>query len=275
MVQQHKREISRPTNTREDSHINPRKPSYPGVARLSKSVFCKKEPRNTKFILAEIISHVFDLISARCNPLTFVQAGANDGVHADAIGAHVIRHGWRGMLIEPVPAAMERLRANYGPRDGLVFRTEAIWPDEEMRDFYMVRGEDVLSSFSLDTIMKHAPKYDDLPGMIETIQVPTRRLDTLCRETGFITPDVLAVDVEGLDDIILRTFDFDHHRPLAILFEHVHLSAGASEDIGTFLTGHGYVIIHDRHDCLCLQPDALAAGEVDFLARLITAAREN
>ncbi len=251
------------------------RPAYPGVAGLSQSVFCRKEPRNTKFIFAEILDHVLAKIAADKAPASFVQVGANDGVRGDPISRHVVAGGWRGLLIEPVPAAMARLRAHYGEREGLVFRGEAIWSEEGMRDFHIVRGEDVLSSFSMPTILMHELKYDDLPGMIETVPVATRRLDSLCRETGFHSPDLLAVDVEGCDDIVLRSFDFGHHRPSAVLFEHVALSAQASRAIGDFLEALGYTIMHDRHDCLCLLRERFEAGLVDFLARVVTAAREN
>jgi FkbM family methyltransferase len=251
------------------------RPAYPGVAGLSSSVFCKKEPRNTKFIFAEIVDYVLSMIRPDGTPVTFVQVGANDGMRGDPISRHVIQGGWRGLLVEPVPAAMERLRAHYGTGPGLVFRGEAIWSEEGRRDFHIVRGEDVLSSFSLPTIMMHELKYDDLAGMIETVPVATRRLDSLCRETGFETADLLVVDVEGCDDIVLRTFDFERHRPSAILFEHVALSAEASQAIGEFLEKLGYEIIYDRHDCLCLLGERFEPRLVEFLARVVGAARDN
>lgn len=251
------------------------RPAYPGVAGLSSSVFCQKEPRNTKYVFAEIVDYVLATIEPNAAPVTFVQVGANDGMRGDPISRHVIQGGWRGLLVEPVPSAMERLRAHYGACEGLIFRDEAIWPEEGTRDFHIVRGEDVLSSFSLPTIMMHELKYDDLPGMIETVPVTTRRLDSLCRETGFETADLLVVDVEGCDDIVLRTFDFDRHRPSAILFEHVALSAEASRAIGEFLEKFGYHIIHDRHDCLCLLGERFEPRLVEFLGRVVRTAREN
>ncbi|WP_454818256.1 FkbM family methyltransferase [Labrys neptuniae] len=218
----------------------------------------RPEPRNTKYVFAEIVDYVLAMIEPDAAPLTFVQVGADDGMRGDPISRHVIQGSWRGLLVEPVPAAMERLRTHYGTRD-----------------FHIVRGEDVLSSFSLPTIMMHELKYDDLPGMIETVPVTTRRLDSLCRETGFETADLLVIDVEGCDDIVLRTFDFDLHRPSAILFEHVALTAEASRAIGEFLEKLGYHIIYDRHDCLCLLGERFEPRLVEFLGRVVKAAREN
>jgi len=249
--------------------------TYCGVASLSSSIFCRSEPRNTKFILAEIIDFVVATIEGASETAVFVQVGANDGVRGDPLRQHVVTGRWRGLLIEPVPEAMERLQANYTGREGLVFRREAIWEEETTRDFHFVRGEDVLSSFSMETIMLHALKYDDLASMIETRPVVTRRLDSLCRETGFEKPDLLVVDVEGCDDIVLRSFDFARHRPAIVLFEHVALSEDASRSIAKFLDELGYELISDRHDCLCLLRDAFDPKLVRFLSHIITAARDN
>jgi FkbM family methyltransferase len=248
---------------------------WKGIASISRSVFCAREPRNTKFIFEVVRGYIFDELSRRESVVRFVQVGANDGVEVDPLRATVLRHGWRGLLIEPIPEAFERLRTAYGAPPGVDFAKVAIWPDEGEKTLHVVDGLDGLSSFSLETILEQEPKYDDLRSALRTIEVPTRRLDSLLRETGHAQPHVLVVDVEGCDDIVLRTFDFSAHQPDVIQFEHVHLSAEASADLRAWLTDLGYALVFDRHDVLALNTARLDPHLVSFCQDLLVTARAN
>jgi FkbM family methyltransferase len=196
-------------------------------------------------------------------------------VEVDPLRAVVLRHGWRGLLIEPIPEAFERLKTAYGAAPGVDFANVAIWPDEGEKTLHVVDGLDGLSSFSLDTILEQEPKYEDLRSALRTIQVPTRRLDKLLPERGHTQPHVLVVDVEGCDDIVLRTFDFSAHKPDVVQFEHVHLSAEASADLRDWLTDLGYALIFDRHDVLALNAACFEPPLVRFCQDLLITARAN
>jgi FkbM family methyltransferase len=251
------------------------RPGWKGVASTSQSVFCAREPKNTKFIYAVVRNYIFDLLSCREETVRFVQVGANDGMHGDPVHPYVLDHGWRGLLIEPIPAVFERLKAAYAGAPGAEFSNFAIWPDEGTKTLHVVDGRDVLSSFSLETIPRHAPKYDDLQSELRTLEAPTRRLDTLLRETGHAEPNVLVVDVEGCDDLVLRTFDFAAHKPDVVQFEHVHLSADASAGVRDWLTGLGYALLFDRHDVLCLDTARFDPALVRFCQDILVTARAN
>jgi FkbM family methyltransferase len=248
---------------------------YPGVAAQSQSIFCKPEPRNTKFIMGCVLDYIFSSFKSISGRTSFVQVGSNDGIRGDKISHHVRKSGWTGLLIEPVNEAMSRLRKTYSGCGGLFFHQVAIWSDEGVHPFHVVCGEDVISSFSLETIMLHELKYENLQSMIEVRPTPTRRLDLLCRETGFEKPDFLIIDAEGCDDIVLQTFDFNRHRPAIVFFEHVALSRENSRSIRDFLYRLGYEIIYDRHDCLCMLREAFDKDFVAFLERLLREARDN
>ncbi|WP_095090566.1 FkbM family methyltransferase [Mesorhizobium sophorae] len=247
---------------------------WKGVASFSQSVFCAPEPRNTKFIYAVVRNYIFDELS-RQETVRFVQVGTNDGMGTDPLRAHVLSHGWRGLLIEPIPQAFNRLKATYGAPSGVDFANVAIWPDEGEKTLHVVKGYDVLSSFSLETIMRHEPKYDDLRSEILAIEVPTRRLDSLLLETGHSEPHVLVVDTEGCDAIVLRTYDFSRHKPSVIQFEYVHLSAEASSDLRDWFTGLGYALLFDRHDVLALVTTRFEVAFVRFCQDLLSTARAN
>lgn len=246
-----------------------------GIASFSQSVLCLKEPFNTKPLFGRVLARAFELLTDRMETVPFVQVGANDGVHADHIFPFVRSGKWTGVLVEPAPIPFRRLVDNYRGVHGLQFAQVAISPSRGKLPFYYVEGDDGLSSFSLDTILSHAPKYDDLRGMIRTLDVPTTTLDALCDDYGINQPAVVAVDTEGTDDLVLQTFSIETRRPALVLFEHCHLPADRSAALRDRLIAADYRLIHDRHDALAVAEGTFDAAEVDFLADIIAIARSN
>lgn len=261
----------------------PEAPAAKAPVRLSsesESIFCAREPRCAKFILATVRDFIFDELSRREAVVRFVHVGAHDGVSvddnqpADPLRARVLKQGWQGLLIEPGPEAFARLKVNYGPC-GVDFANVAIWSSEGEKTFHVVEGADWLSSFFPETILRHDDTQRDLRSKIRPIEVQVRRLDSLCRERGHTQPDVLLVDAEGCDDIVLRTFDFSIHRPDVVQFNHFHLSTQASSDLGDWLTGLGYELLFDRQNVLGLNRTRFDPRLVRFCQDLLFAARAN
>lgn len=248
---------------------------WPGIASLSQSVLCLDEPFNTKALFGRVVARTFELLTGKLGRPAFVQVGANDGISADHLHPFIMGGKWQGVLVEPGPKPFERLLETYRGIDGLQFVLSAISTDGGRLPFHYVEGDDGLSSFSIDTILAHAPKYDDLEGMIRTIDVETETLDSLCDRMGIVRPDVVAVDTEGTDDIVLQSFALEQRRPSLILFEHCHLPADRSAALRDRLQANGYRLIHDRHDALAIADGTFDPGTTDFLADVIATARAN
>jgi FkbM family methyltransferase len=265
----------RPTNANTKSAPGMVDGVWRGIASFSESVFCLEEPYNTKAIFGRVVQRVLELLTNQLGTVPFVQVGANDGISADHIHSFVRSGAWTGVLVEPAPVPFARLRENYRGVEGLQFAHVAISTSEGALPFYFVEGDDGLSSFSLDTILSHAPKYEDLRGMVRKLEVETRTLDAVCEEYGVSRPAVVAVDTEGTDDIVLESLSIEERKPSVILFEHCHLSAERSARLRDRLVDAGYRLIHDRHDALAIAPGTFDEAEVDFLADVVAVARTN
>jgi FkbM family methyltransferase len=253
----------------------PGKRAWPGTARLSQSVWCQKEPRCTKFVFQRVQRHALEVLTAQLGTVSFIQVGANDGISGDFLHPFIASGQWQGILVEPGERARMRLAETYAGLSGLSIASEAIWSESGQRPFYEVEGADELSSFSLETILLHAPKYDDLAGMIRERAVPTLTLDALADRHGLPAPDVIAIDAEGCDDIVLAGFSLEVRRPALLLFEHVHLSGDRSAALRQRILGAGYIEVFDRHDILAIRRDALPDDLITFLVDVVRAAREN
>ena len=246
--------------------------SYVPVARRSSSVLAGRDGDKTAAIFEKVLHRLIADFAARHVPLPFVQVGTNDAERGDRLSRHILRGGWRGILIEPQADALAAARRLYAEQHGLVFEQVAIWPDDDPPPFWAVRGESVLSSFSRETIELHAGKYDDLDAMIEETAVATARLDDLCARHD-ISPDLVAVDTEGADDLVLSTMDFDVVRPALVMFEHVMLSQERSAALVDLLRALDYRLLYDRHDCLAVQPHRFDPALLDACEAAVTATR--
>jgi FkbM family methyltransferase len=183
----------------------------------------------------------------------FVQVGSNDGLNGDPLH-NLIKSNprWKGIFIEPVKYAFDRLRSNYNGDARFVFENIAISESPGEADFFYVSedaktklGElpywyDQLGSFDREHIVKH------LEGQLEPFIVKERvKCETLTHvlnRNHVSKIDLLHIDVEGFDYNILSKVDFLRYRPDVILFEHKHLTQNNRRNARLLLKSYGYTL---------------------------------
>ena len=82
------------------------------------------------------------LAAASRSEVFFVQVGSNDAGYGDPLSYHTLHHGWRGLMIEPLPHIYARLRERYAKVKGLKFANVAIDREVGERPFYHLRRSD-------------------------------------------------------------------------------------------------------------------------------------
>lgn len=192
-------------------------------------------------------------------PLTIVQIGANDGVTNDPL--HDALHRFqsvRALLIEPQPGPSEELLRYYHGDDRIVVETCAISAEEDTISLFTVpskyrdefagfegRNHSGVASQNRDHVADEIAKRLRVSrrkavDMVEELVVPAKRIEDVLRLHGFEYPDVVQVDVEGLDDCIVMAFDLDNHRPAVINYEIKHLPLDRYERLASSLDSAGY-----------------------------------
>jgi hypothetical protein len=68
----------------------------------------------------------FGSFGGRTEGFCFIQVGAYDGRESDTICEYIRRYRWRGLLAEPRPDIIERLKLNYAGLPGLTFECATI-----------------------------------------------------------------------------------------------------------------------------------------------------
>lgn len=157
-------------------------------------------------------------------PGTFVEAGANDGYTQSNTYFLETRRGWRGLLVEPIPALAARCRrwrrrslvveAALVPRGhpdpmvriavaGLMSTTAGAFGGGSAREAHLQRAARVLPD-----------------GKGPELEVPAACLgDLIDRHLGGRPPDFLSLDVEGFELAALKGLDLPRLSPGLLLVE--------------------------------------------------------
>ncbi|MDV7199723.1 FkbM family methyltransferase [Roseovarius sp. 10] len=171
-----------------------------------------------------------------------------NGFYVD-IGAHhpyrfsntclFYKRGWSGINVDAMPGSMYAFR-KYRSRDvnleiGVGHRAEGL-------KFY-VFNEPALNTFD-ESLAKS--RCNEVWRIIATVDVPVLPLSAILRQHVPYGQkiDFLSVDVEGLDLEVLKSNDWEEHRPLVVAVEILGLSLEnlASNPLFQYMKSVGYVV---------------------------------
>jgi len=189
--------------------------------------------------------------------LRFIQIGANNGVRLDPIRAQVLRYGWRGVLVEPLPLVFAELQKNYAGTPGLQFINAAVDVTAGTRAIHFLRpGLPVpdwahgLATFDLARLQGTARELGRTDEDIVHQEIRTLTWEQLLADFGDGPCDVLVVDAEAYDIPILRAAPLGRLRPRVIHFEHSCASPADRLAFYGELISLGYEIASDGPDTI-------------------------
>jgi FkbM family methyltransferase len=200
-----------------------------------------------------IVWFIFAILGRTCR--TYLDIGAHHPIYLSNTALFSL-FGARGMNIEADPVLFAEF-PRQRPRD-INLNVGVAETAGEMTFFRM--SDPSLSTFSAteaESIARHR-------GV--TIQsrnsVRVERIGAILQQWSFV-PDFLSIDVEGQDLAILRTYDFDQHRPVVICAETLAPAPDGSDQKNTalvdFLASKGFRTYADTYintifvDEACLQ----------------------
>jgi FkbM family methyltransferase len=170
----------------------------------------------------------------------FIDIGAHHPVSTSNTW-HFYRKGWHGINVDATPGSMEAF-GSLRPRD--INLELCITPNHLGNVPFFCFDNPLLNTFD-----KHqAETYVDsgVARLIETHQVPSITLTELCHKyvPANTRIDFLSIDIEGLDDVVLSSHDWEKWRPCLVVFEKHGGDIGHLEDdpLVAFLVSHGYTL---------------------------------
>lgn len=185
----------------------------------------------------------------------FIQIGANDGLHADPIRPFILRHKWKGIMVEPQQKYFEKLKKNYENVPGLIFENCAIAETKEIRKLYSIKNESKEPWYNLvASLDQNKGDLKWIRNEMEVLEtdVTCLTLEDIILKHGVRGIDLLQIDVEGYEINIINSIDYDKIKPRIIHFEHKHLSYAEHDSCMETLTKAGYKIFLERHETTAL-----------------------
>jgi len=188
----------------------------------------------------------------------FVEAGGNDGVAQSNTLYFERYHGWRGLLIEPVPELAAQCKSNR-PKSiveqcALVSRTfsEPVIEIQYCNLMSLIRGARG-SAVADEAHLAEGRKYLSSGDKPYSVKVPAITLSSVLDSHGVQRVDLLSLDVEGYEAEVLRGLDFDRHAPRFIVVE-----ANDPDDVEETLAGRYDLVTQiSHHDRLYRLKDKL------------------
>jgi FkbM family methyltransferase len=157
----------------------------------------------------------------------FVEVGANDP-RALSQTWFLEQRGWKGVLVEPIPACCEKLRA--ARKNSVVCEAAAGAPEQAGEATFHVAQSNVWSRLGSE---------DGSMPVAARIKVKVRTLDSILDDCRAPRVDLLSIDTEGMELKVLRGLDLQNRRPALVLLED-HME---SLDLFFYMKRQGYRLI--------------------------------
>lgn len=171
---------------------------------------------------------------------TFVEIGAYDGqTYSNTWGLAVM--GWRGLYVEPVPEKAELCRGNHKNHPGI--KVEQIAVGSQPGTLKLLW--DGRELFTGD------PELAEILGArSEFMEVPMTRFNDLMEDHTDLDPlDLLVLDMEGMEETVLKDLCYSARRPTMVIMEaherhRVEALRSRSDRISIYMKYAGYIRIY-------------------------------
>jgi FkbM family methyltransferase len=158
----------------------------------------------------------------------FVEVGANHPTDLSQTW-FLEQQGWKGILVEPLPACCEKLRAVR--KNSTICEAAAGAPEQV--------GEATLNVAASD-VWSHLGEEDKTLPVTSRIKVAVRTLESILDEHKVSRIDLLSIDTEGMELNVLRGLNLAKRRPALVLLED-HME---TLDLFFYMRQQGYRLIH-------------------------------
>lgn len=204
-------------------------------------------------------SDAVDLLGSEIE--TFIQIGANDGLKNDLLNKAIKKFTLKGILIEPFPPNINKLKENYKEYKKLIFENCGISDtDAKLTYFYIkdIKPEepdwyDQVGSFDQSTFEKNISVVPGLTDRVGNLSIPCLTVESLLEKYEFKQVDLMLIDAEGFDYRILLSIDMEKCAPKVIIFEVDWMTHYEFRTISKKLVSYDYTIYRNGMDCMALK----------------------
>lgn len=206
----------------------------------------ENEKNEVKFSFSQsgednIIKYIFSTLGIDIKNCTYLDLGANHAIHLSNTYSFYTK-GARGVLLEANPELAKEL-SEQRPDDIVINKCLSEKSGEKL-DFYIMNG-DGLSSADFEAVQGFIKENPDLK-IERTISVDSITINEItAKYFPEKAPDILNVDIEGMELTVLKMTDFEKFRPLVVICEMIEYKNGLTvgqknQEIIDFMHGNDY-----------------------------------
>jgi hypothetical protein len=154
--------------------------------------------------------------------------------------------GSRGVCVEADSTLIEKI-IKVRPDDKVI--NVGVGLDDKLEEDFYIFNEPSLSTFNLEEAL-----YRQSLGsfkIVKVVKVKLQSLNSLIQDNFSHIPDILSIDIEGLDFAVLQTLDFDKY-PISVVcvetcaYSETHIK-GKNSNIIDLLISKGYFVYADTY----------------------------
>lgn len=189
-----------------------------------------------------IVNHIFESIGIR-KP-SYLDIGAHDPKHLNNTYSFY-KNGSSGVNVEPDISLFNKLRKIRRKDLNLNIGVSDVSGD---LDFY-VMSSPTLNTFSRESAEKFVQEGYKIQS-IQKVHVETIS-SILDKHFNGVFPEFLSIDIEGEEERVLRSIDYDNNGPLVICVETISFSNSGrgvkNKEVIDFLLSNGYIVYADTY----------------------------
>lgn len=173
---------------------------------------------------------------------TFLDIGANDGITLSN-SRSLVQKGWKGVLVDASPKAIERLRENYKGSIGFqiihsaIGREDGIMTLHESGELLGTGDVALVSSLFEEETKRWAP----LDMKFEDVKVPCKTFKSLLGMSIYKTFDFITIDIEGMEIEVVPQINFEE---LGCRMAIIEWNGKVGEFYDKIMFDHGMKCIH-------------------------------
>ncbi|MDH4226871.1 MAG: FkbM family methyltransferase [Deltaproteobacteria bacterium] len=181
----------------------------------------------------------FILRALKIRKPTYLDVGAHDPVKFSNT-YYFYKNGCKGVNVEPDPELFAKFgfkrRRDVNLNVGVAAKAGVI-------DFYVIPGGTTLSTCSRETMERYKSIGSGEPKVLKINVVP---INGIIEKYFDKCPNLVTIDVEGLEVEILESFDFKKYRPEVFCIETVYYNENRKNDeIFKVMERNGYIVCGD------------------------------
>ena len=170
----------------------------------------------------------------------FIQIGANDGFTNDPLHGLILKHGLRGILIEPLDWSFSALSERYRGNDRVLLENVAISREDGYVSMYVPIGSEGSVDRSQKSSIMEGNTAKHFGGIgSKMVRAKTMTVQSLVKKHGIGKVTLLQIDTEGFDYQIIKQFFELGLFPTYLHFESLHLGRKEMEECRDSLGRNG------------------------------------